>query len=450
MAPPASASIAPGLAPRLGNVGETMLWALHNRATEAARHDGVLTDPDCVRIHQSIDYDYDRRFGAQGGSLAARAAEIDRTLKHWIARHPDGTVVSLGEGLETQSRRVDNGRIRWLSVDLPDAIRLREHFIPPTGRFRHIALSALDPAWMDHVDPSSGVFIVAQGLLMYLRPKMVQRLLAGIADRFPAADIVFDAVPRWFSHLTMLGLHQTASYRLPPMPWGINRDEIEPTMRQWLPHLAAVSFLDYRMPRGLQKMAAQIIRHMPFLRHDVPTLVHLALAGDPDPTNIIQFRKTQMSSFNGVLDAAADNAASTNDLAIAAGNVIAKRVALGVAAAFDPLQADHTEFTRMVPEKVEAFSAAGMIMIEQSTQAVSEIARLATDEVVTTARATLSMADWISPVAIAQAQQRFALAWINRATTNFFNMGLLALGAQKAAMAPIQETIAANAKRLAE
>jgi hypothetical protein len=30
-------------------------------------------------------------------------------------------------------------------VDLPDAIRLREHFLVPTHRFRHIAASALDP-----------------------------------------------------------------------------------------------------------------------------------------------------------------------------------------------------------------------------------------------------------------------------------------------------------------
>jgi hypothetical protein len=29
---------------------------------------------------------------------------------------------------------------------------------------------------------------------------------SGIADRFPAAEIVFDAVPRWFSHLTLWGL----------------------------------------------------------------------------------------------------------------------------------------------------------------------------------------------------------------------------------------------------
>jgi O-methyltransferase involved in polyketide biosynthesis len=35
--------------------------------------------------------------------------------------------------------------MRWLSVDLPGAIRLRERFLPPTNRFRHIAASALDP-----------------------------------------------------------------------------------------------------------------------------------------------------------------------------------------------------------------------------------------------------------------------------------------------------------------
>jgi hypothetical protein len=34
--------------------------------------------------------------------------------------HPDGCVVSLGEGLATQSRRGDNGRMQWLPIDLPD------------------------------------------------------------------------------------------------------------------------------------------------------------------------------------------------------------------------------------------------------------------------------------------------------------------------------------------
>ena len=221
-----------------------------------------------------------RHFGFPFGSLAARANEIDRALRSWLGRHPEGVVVSLGEGLETQSRRVDNGRMRWLTVDLPDAIRLRERFLAPTPRFRHIAASALDPIWMDAVDPSSGVFIVAQGLLMYLAPERVRQLFASIADRFPGSELVFDTIPRWFSDLTLLGLNQTASYRLPSMPWGINRDEIEPTLRHWHPRVDTVSFLPYRSPRGLPRLFAGMTNQIPVARHAVPSLVHVAIAND--------------------------------------------------------------------------------------------------------------------------------------------------------------------------
>jgi hypothetical protein len=155
-----------------------------------------------------------------------------------------------------------------------------------------------------------------------------------------------------------------------------------------------------------------------------------------------------MTTLNGVLDAAARNADTGNDIAVAAGQIIAKRIALGMAAALDPLGADHAEFGRMVPEKMEAFSAAGRIMLEQSNQAGWELSRLASDEVMTTARATLAMATCADPVTMAEAQGQFALDWFNRAATNFFAMGMLALGVQQAAMVPIQQTVAANAERL--
>jgi O-methyltransferase involved in polyketide biosynthesis len=268
-----------GIVPGLAGVSQTMLWSLHNRATETGRPDGVLDDPESVRIQAAINFDFAGHFGDPQGSLAARAAEIDRSLRSWLERHPEGTVISLGEGLETQARRVDNGRMRWLSVDLPDAIRLRERFIEPTDRFRHIAASALDPVWMDAVDPSSGVFIVAQGLLMYLAPERVRELFAGIADRFPGSEIVFDVIPRWFSGLTVLGLHQTASYRLPAMPWGINRDEVEPVLRRWHPAVATVAILSYRSPRGIPRLVAGMTNRMPVARHGVPGLVHVTIAG---------------------------------------------------------------------------------------------------------------------------------------------------------------------------
>jgi O-methyltransferase involved in polyketide biosynthesis len=266
-----------GIVPDLAGVSETMLWSLYNRASEAQRPDSALVDPESVRIQSAMKYDFAAHFGAPLGSLAARAIEIDRALRSWLGRHPDGIVVSLGEGLETQSRRVDNGRMRWLTVDLPDAIRLRERFLAPTHRFRHIAANALDPIWMDAVDASSGVFIVAQGLLMYLAPERVRQLFASIADRFPGSEFMFDTIPRWFSDLTLLGLNQTVSYRLPPMPWGINRDEVEPTLRSWHPRVAAVAFLSYRSPRGLPRLFAELADQVPVARHGVPGLVYVAI-----------------------------------------------------------------------------------------------------------------------------------------------------------------------------
>jgi hypothetical protein len=191
-----------GIVPDLAGVSVTMLWSLHNRASEAKRPDGILDDPESIYIQSAIDYDFARHFGDPLGSLAGRAVEIDRALRSWLDRHPEGIVVSLGEGLETQSRRVDNGRMRWLSVDLPDAIRLRERFFAPTHRFLHIAASALDPVWMDAVDPSSDVFIVAQGLLMYPAPECTStfrqhcRSVPWLSTRFrhhPALVFRFDA-----------------------------------------------------------------------------------------------------------------------------------------------------------------------------------------------------------------------------------------------------------------
>jgi O-methyltransferase involved in polyketide biosynthesis len=443
-----AAADADQIAPSLAGVSETLLWALHNRALEASRRDGVLVDPYCLRIHNAIDYDFGWHFGVPVGSLASRAAEIDRILMRWIAHHPDGLVVSLGEGLETQRQRVDNGRVRWLSVDLPAAISLRERFLPPTERFRHFAANALDPGWMDAADPASGIIIVAQGLLMYLDPAALQEFFVAISRRFPGAEMVFDVVPRWFSRLTMLGLHQTLHYRLPPMPWGINRDEIEPTLRRWIPNLDSVALLDYRVPRGLPFMLAQAVGCIPFVRHEVPTLVHLVVAQKPISSNIVPFRKKQMTTIDGVLEAATRNANSSNDLAIAAGEVIAKRVALGVAAVFNPLQADHAELGRMVPEKMEAFSAAGRIMLQKSGQAGEQFTRLASDTIAAATRATVALAGCTNPVAMAHAQSSLAVAWFEQMTSNFMKMGILALGAHEAAMVPIRQTIAANAKRL--
>ncbi|HBK04286.1 MAG TPA: hypothetical protein DDZ81_00295 [Acetobacteraceae bacterium] len=451
----ASPTSNPRTTPHLRDVSETMLWALYNRAAEAGRPDGVLTDPDSVKIYEAIDYDFQRHFGDPAGSLAVRGAAIDLVLRRWLKRHPDGLIVSLGEGLETQARRVDNGTMRWLSVDLPEAIQFREQFLKPTDRFRHIAVSALDTAWMDGLDTSRGVFIVAQGLLMYLQPEAVRQLLSAIADRFTGAEMVFDVVPRWFSRLTMIGLQQTAHYRLPPMPWGLDRDEAAAILRRWHPRFTDVAFLAYRMPRGPLHLWEPMSRLFPMLRTERPSLIHLTIGTAPclSTTRINDMISNQAGAPNpgtmsDMVALAKQTAGSGSDLAVAAGQVIAKRVALGVAAAVNPIAADHAEFARMVPEKVGAFSAAGVVMVARSEEARSHITRFATHEVMTAARATFEMATYLNPLSVMEAQGRFARAWFDRASSNFMALGMMALKAQADALSPLQNAVAANTERL--
>jgi O-methyltransferase involved in polyketide biosynthesis len=127
----------------LDGVAETLLWTLYHRAVEARRPDAVLHDPRAVELVERIDYPFEQRFGA--GDLAQwqalRARWFDDEVRRFLSRHPDGTVAALGEGLETQFWRVDNGRVRWLTVDLPEAIALRERLLPGSPRQRSLASS---------------------------------------------------------------------------------------------------------------------------------------------------------------------------------------------------------------------------------------------------------------------------------------------------------------------
>src|SRR5205814_236282 len=83
-------------------------------------------------------------------------------------------------------------------------------------RQQTFAGSALDLRWMDEVDPSRGVLLTAQGLLMYLHPVEVAELVAACAERFPGAALVFDAIPRWLSARTPRGEMRAGGYTSPP------------------------------------------------------------------------------------------------------------------------------------------------------------------------------------------------------------------------------------------
>lgn len=234
----------------LGGVPETLLWTLYHRAVEARRPDAVLEDPMAIELVDAIDYPFKQRFGA--GSLgqwqALRARCFDREVGRFLARHPDGTVVALGEGLETQFWRVDNGRVNWLTVDLPETLALRERLLPQSPRRRTLECSAFDERWLAEVDTSREVLVTAQGLLMYFERADVHRLIAACAQRLPGGGLLFDAVPRWLSERSQRGLLKTSTgYQAPPWLWGMDAEEQREIAAI---HPNIVELHTVRLPRG--------------------------------------------------------------------------------------------------------------------------------------------------------------------------------------------------------
>ena len=136
----------------LSGVPATLLWNLGRRAAAARAGASRLEDPLAIELAGRLQYDFtDASQGARWH--AVRVATFDAAVRRFLGQHPDGTVVALGEGLETQFWRVDNGRVHWLSVDLPATLDLRRRVLPEGPRQRSYAGSALDLGWLGQLDP---------------------------------------------------------------------------------------------------------------------------------------------------------------------------------------------------------------------------------------------------------------------------------------------------------
>jgi O-methyltransferase involved in polyketide biosynthesis len=253
--------------PELGGVPETLLWPLYNRASEARRADSVLKDSLALKLADSIDYPFEKQFGPPDEAHVLRALRFDDQVRLYLKEFPETTVVALGEGLETQFWRVDNGRVKWLVVDLPETVKIRRKLLPECDRYRCLSCSALDFRWMDQVDPSRGVFVTAQGLLMYFEPSEVRDLIATCAARFPGGRLLFDAIPRWFSESTLRGYQKTRAYQTPRMPFGMDVNEI-PEIRSFHANIVDVREIDAGRGRSFHfRYKIPFMKHVPIIRN---------------------------------------------------------------------------------------------------------------------------------------------------------------------------------------
>ncbi|MFG2495471.1 class I SAM-dependent methyltransferase [Streptomyces caniferus] len=215
------------------------------------------------------------------GEPSGRGRRVDAAVRAYLERHPEATVVALGEGLGTGFWRLDNGRLTWLTVVPPETAAARRMLFPDGARHRTVACAVTDHGWLDAVrEPCRGVVVTAPGVLMRLPPSAVRALLAACAERFPGGVLVFDALPRWAAALA-----RRAGGRGPaPVRWGLDRAQL-PRVAGAHPGIVAVRELgpvpsSPKCPAvgGLPARLAGPVHRLPVLRALTPLVAEVRFA----------------------------------------------------------------------------------------------------------------------------------------------------------------------------
>jgi O-methyltransferase involved in polyketide biosynthesis len=237
----------------LSGVPETALLTLYARAWEARRRKPIIDDPMAVALVDSIDFDF-AKFGRSRQAIALRARAFDTEALSYLNQHPSATVVALAEGLQTSFWRLDSaipeGQFSWLTVDLPPIIDIRKRLLPSSPRVEACAQSALDYSWAESVDTSAGVFITAEGLLMYFEAEQALELIAQCAKRFPGGQMLFDLPPAWVTKVCRRGLRTSRRYKLPRTPLSLSAAQVA-DLADTVPGVRAIRAVKLPQGRGL-------------------------------------------------------------------------------------------------------------------------------------------------------------------------------------------------------
>ncbi|ACU34379.1 class I SAM-dependent methyltransferase [Actinosynnema mirum] len=175
---------------------ETMLATLYGRALDSARPHSVLNDGAAAEAVARLDYDFPGTGLTMTSAVgvAIRAWQLDRWLRGFLAEHPRATVLHLACGLDTRAHRLSPGPdVRWVDVDLPDVVAVREKVLPPPGGdYRLVGASATSPELWESIPDDRPTAVVFEGLSMYLSGAEVEGMVRRAVGRFPSGELMFD------------------------------------------------------------------------------------------------------------------------------------------------------------------------------------------------------------------------------------------------------------------
>jgi methyltransferase (TIGR00027 family) len=183
----------------LTGVSETMLITLAGRAEDSRKPNSILHDTWAADAFDQLDYTWKRTRLDKGfyATNLLRGRLFDTWTTEFLNANPEATVLHLACGLDSRAFRVNWGPgVRWVDVDMPEVVALREKVMPSPsslrGDYKLVASSVTESAWLEDIPADRPTVVVMEGLLPYLGEDGVKQLLQRICDRFPSGQLMFD------------------------------------------------------------------------------------------------------------------------------------------------------------------------------------------------------------------------------------------------------------------
>ena len=212
---------------QLGDLQETALIPLAIRANETKRKNARIHDKKAVEIIDALKIDttnLDKFFSHEG--VVARTIMFDEAMKKLLKKYPNAVCVNIGCGMDDRFSRVDNGKIQWFNVDLPDSIAVRKKIFQETEREHMLAGDILESAWTAQIPKSELTIVIAEGLFMYFSKEQVKTILNHITGSFDKGFIVVELM-----HPKMMKekVHDTIKHTNAKFGWGtVTGEELLP------------------------------------------------------------------------------------------------------------------------------------------------------------------------------------------------------------------------------
>ena len=227
----------------LKGVPQTLLLPLVGRAEFSQKKYSPIHDQKAINLVNTLNYDFNHLLSVASVRRStlfwmARAYHFDEAIKAYLKNYPDAVIVNLACGLDTAFNRVDNGKLTWVDIDLPDVISLRASLLPPTQREIYIKSSILDYSWMAEVKKlGRHIFFYAGGLFMYFTDDQVKSIFTTMANQFSNSHLIFDNIsPKGLKHANAMLKQSGMDDAL--LQWSIADAK---TLEQWSPAIKLVT-----------------------------------------------------------------------------------------------------------------------------------------------------------------------------------------------------------------